>query len=177
MLVKTSELIDAALNFVVAKLEGHDVVVFTEQEQEARWFEYVPAEKLEKERAYFEQYIRPTLKPKIAVRCEDGYKRAPRHDEARMPWGMGQSEFQYGTSWLQAGPIIEKRLHNLFKLNKADKSEPDVWSAVIYRPQEYGVAAVVADGPTPLIAAMRCYCRAKLGDTVDIPDELIKKIA
>ena len=28
-------------------------------------------------------------------------------------------------------------------------------------------------GPTPLIAAMRCYCCAKLGDEVDIPDELV----
>ena len=27
-------------------------------------------------------------------------------------------------------------------------------------------------GPTPLIAAMRCYCCSKLGDIVDVPEEL-----
>jgi len=29
------------------------------------------------------------------------------------------------------------------------------------------------DGPTSLIAAMRCHCSAKLGDEVDIPEELL----
>lgn len=28
-------------------------------------------------------------------------------------------------------------------------------------------------GPTPIIAAMRCYVTAKLGDVVDVPDELL----
>jgi hypothetical protein len=27
-------------------------------------------------------------------------------------------------------------------------------------------------GPTPLIAAMRCYVTSKLGDEVEVPDEL-----
>ena len=30
----------------------------------------------------------------------------------------------------------------------------------------------VADGPTPLIAAMRCYVASKLGDEVEVPDEI-----
>jgi hypothetical protein len=30
-----------------------------------------------------------------------------------------------------------------------------------------------AEGPTPLIAAMRCYVASKLGDTVEIPEELL----
>lgn len=30
------------------------------------------------------------------------------------------------------------------------------------------------DGPTSLIAAMRCYVVSKLGDTVDVPEELLK---
>ena len=32
-----------------------------------------------------------------------------------------------------------------------------------------------AFGPTPLIAAMRCFVASKLGDEVDVPDELIKQ--
>lgn len=30
------------------------------------------------------------------------------------------------------------------------------------------------DGTTPLIAAMRCYVASKLGDVVDVPEELAK---
>jgi hypothetical protein len=29
-----------------------------------------------------------------------------------------------------------------------------------------------SEGPTPLIAAMRCYVASKLGDEVEIPSEL-----
>jgi len=32
----------------------------------------------------------------------------------------------------------------------------------------------VYEGSTPLIAAMRCYVASKLGDEVDVPDELMK---
>ena len=42
------------------------------------------------------------------------------------------------------------------------------WSAV----QEVGEGR--RSGPTPLIAAMRCYVASKLGDTVDVPEELTK---
>ena len=28
-------------------------------------------------------------------------------------------------------------------------------------------------GPTPLIAAMRCFAASRLGDEVDVPDELV----
>jgi hypothetical protein len=31
------------------------------------------------------------------------------------------------------------------------------------------------NGPTPLVAAMRCYVASKLGDTVEIPDDLVKE--
>ena len=30
-------------------------------------------------------------------------------------------------------------------------------------------------GPTPLVAAMRCYCCAKLGEFADIPEELCQQ--
>ena len=30
-------------------------------------------------------------------------------------------------------------------------------------------------GPTPLVAAMRCFLAAQVGDTVDVPDALVTK--
>jgi hypothetical protein len=53
--------------------------------------------------------------------------------------------------------------------------------AVVYRAGEYWLAythenyqgrQAEAYGPTPLIAAMRCYVASKLGDDVDVPEEL-----
>ena len=69
--------------------------------------------------------------------------------------------------WMQGGPIIEREginlSHNTFHYTR--------WEAWTPAPeQERGEA--VALGPTPLIAAMRCYVASKLGDTIDIPEEL-----
>ena len=63
------------------------------------------------------------------------------------------------TNWAQGGPIIEReRIDVLY--------EHDLrWIAV---PQK----GIESYGPTPLIAAMRCYVASKLGDEVEIPEAL-----
>lgn len=83
---------------------------------------------------------------------------------------------EYSTDWDQGGPIIEREGINIFKYSKLDEREPDKWcghKAVLRRAMdglEY-TAALTLDGPTPLIAAMRCYVASKLGDEVEIPKE------
>ena len=85
---------------------------------------------------------------------------------------------EYSTDWAQGGPIIEREGINTFKCNKLDEREPDKWGAHKVVPRkgmdnvEYS-AALYLDGPTPLIAAMRCYVASKLGDSIDIPEELL----
>ena len=86
-------------------------------------------------------------------------------------------DLAYSTDWSQAGPIIEREGINTFKHNKLDDREPDRWCAhkVVPRPNLEGgfnMVAVAPDGPTPLVAAMRCYVASKLGDAVEIPEEL-----
>jgi len=66
------------------------------------------------------------------------------------------------SDWAQAGPIIERERIVL------DCFE-DLWGAGVHRD---GELRHLSDGPTPLIAAMRCYVASKLGDEVDVPDEL-----
>ena len=66
------------------------------------------------------------------------------------------------TSWLQGGPIIEREGIGIERfdgrwLASYDLSTETSWGAT---------------GPTPLIAAMRCYVASKLGDDIDIPKEL-----
>lgn len=72
---------------------------------------------------------------------------------------------QPSTSWTQAGPIIERECIDLLCLAGGD----DGWQADKYLHTE----KVEGFGPTPLIAAMRCFVASKLGDEVEVPDELL----
>ena len=77
----------------------------------------------------------------------------------------GYPEFHYSTTWSQGGPIIEREKIDL--LWDVELPHKDGWWRAGIDAQYEG------DGPTPLVAAMRCYCCAKLGDEVDVPKELI----
>lgn len=69
--------------------------------------------------------------------------------------------FLPSTDWSQGGPIIERERITLDPFDDSPN-----WCATIpgYMYRVYG--------PTPLIAAMRCYVASKLGDEVEIPEEL-----
>ena len=91
--------------------------------------------------------------------------------------GVYKGTYQSSINWSLGGPIIEREGINLFKHNKLNESQPDVWCAhkVVPRPNmegSFNSCALALDGPTPLIAAMRCVAAANLGDEVDVPDEL-----
>lgn len=77
-------------------------------------------------------------------------------------WGM----WGWATDWAQGGPIIEREG---MQLQMEDVGE---WHATMWWDDEDGQREVVMRGPTPLIAAMRCYVASKLGDDVEIPNEL-----
>lgn len=67
--------------------------------------------------------------------------------------------YQPSTEWLHAGPIIEREMLGTMPVSDAWWRAGDVDGANGY-------------GPTPLVAAMRCYVAAKLGDQVDVPEVL-----
>ena len=79
----------------------------------------------------------------------------------------GYPEFHYSTIWAQGGPIIEREAHNLFKHNGGTQ-----WCCACNVPRNEYTAIVTADGPTPLIAAMRCFVASKLGNEVEVPEGL-----
>ena len=74
---------------------------------------------------------------------------------------------RYSTDWSQGGPIIESGANNLFKHNGGTE-----WCCACNVQRDGYIAIITADGPTPLIAAMRCYVASKLGDEIEIPEEL-----
>ena len=77
-------------------------------------------------------------------------------------------DYTPSADWAHGGPIIEEERIDL--LCWEFHSTP--WKASIEGGTDAGVALYVEYGPTPLIAAMRCYVASKLGDEVDVPEEL-----
>lgn len=78
---------------------------------------------------------------------------------------------RYSTDWSQGGPIIERELIRII----APTVRGVEWVARI----KQGLPSSMngwfeKTGSTPLIAAMRCYVTFKMGDEVEIPEELIK---
>ena len=91
---------------------------------------------------------------------EDGYMDGDPGAALDMDDGMTYSP---STDWSQGGPIIEREGMGI------EQDQDGIWFA------SYDLSAEVAwgaTGPTPLIAAMRCYVASKLGDEVEVPEEL-----
>jgi hypothetical protein len=124
MIIKTSELAGAALDWAVAKAEGI----------------------LERGSGPLGIPLAKRVGNHIKLLCED--------DDA---------EFSPSIDWAQGGPIIERELFSIepFKARTKD------WRCFDFRQGN------VYAGPTPLIAAMRCYVASRLGDEIDVPEELI----
>jgi Protein of unknown function (DUF2591) len=81
-----------------------------------------------------------------------------------------ERERNYSTDWVLGGPIIEKTCASVFFDIKDASYEghPDEpWFS------EMDDIGGMWHGPTPLIAAMRCYVANKLGNEVEIPKELL----
>lgn len=75
------------------------------------------------------------------------------------------------TNWAQGGPIIE---YACIELSVAPCGymgvTPGAWLA-FKGGADFNM--IEGEGRTPLIAAMRCYVASKLGDEVEVPDELL----
>lgn len=74
---------------------------------------------------------------------------------------LSSAKHCYSSVWAKGGPIIEREMIELVPCTDS------LWDAM-YRDQH-----IPSSGPTPLIAAMRCYVASKLGNEVEVPQELI----
>ncbi len=161
MKVQTQDLTDLALDWAVAKIRGYiEIKIFTPH--------------------------RPTDRGWIDVRMNPD-RRAPlcRYDPT--------------LDWHYGGPIIERENITLIRANDAYETGADGFTTNKSIPQwfaetdsfvghsimtsyegEYMEPTFMIGegggcyGPTPLIAAMRCYVASKLGDEVEVPDELLR---
>lgn len=84
----------------------------------------------------------------------------------------GEVGFMYrpSTHWSQGGPIIDLEIYQLLRCQSGSRG-PVYWEAA--RGFEEDADHVVMFGPTLLIAAMRCFVVYRLGDEVEVPEELL----
>ena len=73
------------------------------------------------------------------------------------------------TTWAMCGPIIDREGIQLNTYDNADLSKKR--SAAI---QTNKGNVIIKYGPTSLIAAMRCFVASKLGEEVEIPQEILE---
>lgn len=93
--------------------------------------------------------------------------------EGRPSWMMG-----FSTEWEKGGPIIEREKLGIWWATHVVDEEGNEYGNHWYcetgcTDENANETYCNAIGPTPLIAAMRCYVASKLGAECDIPDELI----
>lgn len=80
----------------------------------------------------------------------------------------GRTTHPFSTDWAWGGPIIERERIELLIFATG-------WEAQMIHGDNYRIDQCEGDGisgPTPLIAAMRCYVASKLGAEVEVPDPL-----
>lgn len=136
--IKVSEATNVALDWLVAKCQGHEPHVFTERDcgqgtlrQLGRW-------------------------------C--GIDVSP----------AGHTVFAPSTDPAQGHPIIEREGIGFFCNRTSEigsRFKPD--AGADWRAFSFNKHGTHFFGPTALIAAMRCYVASKLGDEVEIPEELL----
>jgi hypothetical protein len=82
---------------------------------------------------------------------------------------LNERRYSPSTDWLQGGPIIERERIEIKRGNPLyfpkDTVEIDNYYELLWLADKHY-------GPTPLIAAMRAYVASKLGNEVEIPEEL-----
>jgi len=74
---------------------------------------------------------------------------------------MDRRRYSPSTNWAQGGPLTEREgISTVFH-------EQGHWTASNLH------GTVCGEGPTPLIAAMRVHVYSKLGETAEVPEELV----
>lgn len=75
---------------------------------------------------------------------------------------LGWIPYRPSVAWQQGGPIIEREG---LTIGPARFHSAEFFAHTVFGNEWFG--------PTPLIAAMRCFVALRLGDEVEIPQELL----
>lgn len=189
-IVKTCELEGAALDWAVAKCEGYNVGVLTTEDVIALQIrDETDPQKIE----YLKELFKDTPAEPCFVDPVDGYKTTI---SSALFSKTGHAKLAFSANPNQAYQIIERGNMSIIRCDDDYGTDEDgfcnsvripVWGAVsgqysvsgstehqAHDPMYQIYASDIILGPTPLIAAMRCYVAKELGETIDVPEELLK---
>jgi hypothetical protein len=170
MKIKTSELQGPALDWAVAKALGYSVGVYTYEDWAAN---LTP---LEREITARTDAIKRDFKARPCFIEEDGAKHITSMGFYASD-GAGRGTMQFSTDWSQGGTIIQRERIQWTWLNGGIEA----WSGWDFMQwlRDWDSDHCMPDGAgfgrhetSILIAAMRCFVASKLGDEVDVPEEL-----
>lgn len=77
--------------------------------------------------------------------------------------------FAASIDWAQGGAIIEREEISISREFISGRIEWAAWTPAPYRDD----SEAFGYGKTALVAAMRCYVASKLGDEIEVPEELL----
>jgi hypothetical protein len=91
------------------------------------------------------------------AKCE-GFDPETLNTKTGVVYSLRYGVYRPSTDWAQGGPIVEREGLSITQQvgRWAAQTDDDLF----------------AYGPTPLVAAMRCYVASQLGGEVEIPEEL-----
>ena len=141
----------------MAKCEGYEVILFDDLWRSNAQAKGYPIADVERHLNWQPQVGRQVI---VELRYLQLDQRNP---ENTTPTRCAQDIPNYSTDWSQGGPIIEREKIGMSM----------TWSGTCWLASVHDIGAKVFRGPTPLIAAMRCFCASRLGDEVEIPEELL----
>lgn len=110
----------------------------------------------------------------MVASCENTLGRYVQPNEKRgtTKWEVIPQTLRYSTNWVHGGPIIESEGIDLYcNVPSSIASKHNGWLSswrAAYR--RCGFGTDMSYGPTPLIAAMRCYVTSRSGEEVEVPD-------
>jgi hypothetical protein len=91
---------------------------------------------------------------------------------AALDWAVAEceefveDEFEPSENWADGGPIIEREKIGLHCGDGTWGVDVGIWEA------SHSRCLHIKRGPTPLIAAMRCYVASQMGDEIELPEEV-----
>jgi hypothetical protein len=77
-------------------------------------------------------------------------------------------DISHAYGWSYGGPIIEREGISLDYIGVDEGIRVQAWYATKWSADDLMSSG---SGPTPLVAAMRCYVASKLGEEVEVPDD------
>ena len=100
------------------------------------------------------------------VQLDWAVKKAIKKDGGYFLPSKNYKDISHSTNWAHGGPVIEQEGISLDYIGVGEGIRVSPWLATKWLADDLMSRG---EGPTPLVAAMRCFVASKLGEEVEVP--------